>query len=253
MKTPHLILAAAVSLLGLGAFAQTPDDTITPTDDVPTPADDRPITAPPPMADDDDLIDPEARAATDPDPIEEAAEADERMRGGYVPPSRIGIAFMAGGGFGNFFDDGLAGSTSQPGLWQVRAVVGSRRHFAGEMAYVGGAQNVYTLGVDDGATMVNNGFEGAFRWNVLTGIIQPYAVGGIGYQHYRLSDEAVQTADIQSYGDVVNFPLGVGLAVKPGPITIDGRFTFRPATNSGLLRDSNLSTWDLGAHAGFEF
>jgi hypothetical protein len=246
MKTPHLILAAAVSLLGLGAFAQMPDDTPT------TPSDDRPNTPPPPVADQ-DLKDPEARTATDPDPNEAAQEADERSRRGYVPPSVIGIAVMAGGGFGNFFDDGLAAATSQPGLWQVRAVVGSRRHFAGEMAYVGGAQNVYTLGVDDGATMVNNGFEGAFRWNVLTGIIQPYAVGGIGYQHYRLSDEAVQTADIQSYGDVVNFPLGVGLAVKPGPITIDGRFTFRPATNSGLLRDSNLSTWDLGAHAGFEF
>lgn len=249
MKAHAMILGAAVSLLSVAALAQSPVDDVPPPPPAPLPAEDRPL-APPPVADEDDLD--EARAAAE-EPIERAREADRRSTEMNRPPSWIGIAFMAGGGVGNFFDDGLADATSNTGLWQVRAIVGSRRHFAGEMAYVGGAQNVYTVGVDNGARMMNHGFEGAFRWNVLTGIIQPYAVGGIGYQHYSIPDEAVQTADVQNYGDVINFPLGAGLAFKPGAFHLDARITFKPATNSGLMRDSNLSTWDVGANAGFEF
>lgn len=254
MKSHALILGAAVSLIGLGALAQPlPDDRPTAPPERPVPIDESPTYQPEPRGDADEEGDVLEKAEGRSEAVDRARAMDERQTRRDRPPSWIGIAIMAGGGVGGFFDDSLAAATSTTGMWQVRAVVGSRRHFAGEMAYLGGAQNVNTLGVDRNARMINNGFEGAFRWNVLTGLIQPYAIGGVGYQHYSIRDEQVQTADVQSYGDVLNFPLGAGLAFKPGPFTIDGRVTFRPATNSGLLRNSNLSTWDLGAHAGFEF
>jgi hypothetical protein len=254
MKAHAMILGAAVSLIAFGARAQTPfDDRPVPAPERPLPTEDRPTYTPPGQDEKKAERDVKKDAAKEKARIADAQDADRKESEKTRPPSWIGITVMAGGGGGSFFDDDLAGQTSATGMWQVRAVVGSRRHFAGEMAYVGGAQNVNTLGVNQGARMINNGFEGAFRWNVLTGILQPYALGGIGYQHYKIADEQVITSDVQSYGDVLNFPLAVGVALKPGPFTLDGRVTFRPATNSGLLRSNNMSTWDIGANAGFEF
>jgi hypothetical protein len=243
MKWHALIVGAGLSLLGFGAFAEAPPA------DRPTerriPVDDRPTYVSPDARD-------ESVSRRAKDTIDRTTEKDRRETERDRPSSWIGIAFMLGGGAGSFFDPNLNAATSTTGMWQVRAVVGSRRHFAGEMAYVGGTESVHTLGVTDGAQMMNNGFEGAFRYNLLTGLVQPYAISGVGYSHYSIADTQV-TSDVQGYGDAMTFPMGTGVAFKPGPFTIDGRITFRPATSSGLLRRTNLSSWDIGAHAGFEF
>jgi hypothetical protein len=251
MKLHAMILGAAVSLIGFGALAETTNDDDRPVNDRRGDAD-RPIDPryePAPAATDEAKDDAESTKAK----IADARDRDRAETNKRRPPSWIGIGFEAGGGVGGFFDDRASASTSAQGLWQIRAVVGTRTHFAGEMAYVGGATTLNTFGVSNDATMTTNGFEGAFRWNVLTGIIQPYASAGLGYQHYSLGEAQISTSDVSSAGEVMTFPLALGVAWKPGPFVLDGRVSFHPATNSALLRDTNMSTWDVGAHAGFEF
>jgi hypothetical protein len=186
-------------------------------------------------------------------------EQQKDLKNSFVPQeekhplSWVGVGFEAGAGVGSFLDRSMAAQTSAMGQWKVRGIVGTRRHFAGEAAYIGGAQAVSSFGVQPGATLVNHGFEGSFRYNLFTGLLQPYATGGLGVSHYTLGNAAITTSDVNSTSDVLTLPLSVGLAVKPGALIIDGRLTVHPAIGGTLIRDANLSTWDVGAHAGFEF
>ena len=258
MKSYALILGAAVSLIGFSALADSTND-----DDRPTTTDDRAKSTAPPTYDnpaaaparplDEAISDGDSGAPMIKDRVAQVREKDREETNKNLPPSHIGIGFEAGGGVGGFFDSKASGVTSASGLWQVRAIVGTRTHFAGEMAYVGGASTLNTFGVSNDATMTTNGFEGAVRWNVLTGMIQPYAAAGLGYQHYSLGSAQISTSDVSSGGEVMTFPLAVGLAWKPGAFILDGRVSFHPATQSALLKNTNMSTWDFGAHAGFEF
>jgi hypothetical protein len=169
------------------------------------------------------------------------------------PERKTGISVEAGGGVGGFMDTRISSVTTAQGQWTARFAVGTRSHLAGEAAYIGSAQGVHALGISDGATLVGNGAEGLVRFNVLTGMWQPYAAAGIGWTHYSLGNATLTTSDVQSSGDVATFPLGVGLAWRMGGAVLDGRVSFHPATTSAIIRNFNMSTWDVQAKAGFEF
>jgi hypothetical protein len=47
--------------------------------------------------------------------------------------------------------------------------------------------------------------------------------------------------------------LGCGMAWRKNGLILDGRFSMHPATSADMLREANLSTWDVNAKAGFEF
>lgn len=175
------------------------------------------------------------------------------LRSADPDDKRIGVAFETGGGVGGFIDDDISESTGAQGQYTGRVVVGTRRHFAGEAAYVGSAQRVNTLGVSPNSMLYGNGVEGAFRFNVLTGMWQPYATGGLGWVHYNMNESAIlSTSDVRASGDVITFPVGVGMAWRMNRLILDSRLSFHPATGSNMIRGANLSTWDLQAKAGFE-
>ena len=168
--------------------------------------------------------------------------------------SKVGVAIESGGGIGGFVDRSISETTGSQGQYTGRVVVGTRRHFAGEAAYVGSAQRVNTFGVSPGSMLYGNGVETAFRYNLLTGMWQPYATGGIGWMHYNFNRDAqISTSDVQQSGDVVTFPVGVGMAWRLDGLILDSRFSMHPATSSSMIRGANFSTWDLQARAGFEF
>jgi len=169
------------------------------------------------------------------------------------PDDKLGIAVEAGGGVGGFIDDRMSSQTTTQGQWTARAVFGTRSHFAGEAAYIGSLQGVNTLGVNEGARLSGHGGETSVRFNVLTGMWQPYATAGIGFMHYSLGDAQLTTSDVLPTADVATFPLGLGMAWRMNGLVLDGRVSFHPSTTSGILRHANLSTWDVNAKAGFEF
>jgi hypothetical protein len=187
-------------------------------------------------------------------PVDRSHEGDRKDLLHADPNKRMaGISVEAGGGVGGFIDNRISSVTSAQGQWTARMIFGTRSHFGGEAAYVGSAQGVNTVGISPNATLLGNGTEGAFRLNVLTGMFQPYAIAGLGWMHYSLGPATLTTSDVQQNGDVVTFPLGLGMAWRMDGLVLDSRLSFHPATTSALIRDTNLSTWDLQARAGFEF
>jgi hypothetical protein len=221
MKSVAMIGAMAAALLGVGAMAQEPAPP--PPDYVPTPA---------------------------PNPLVPSPEVDPSAPTIYTG---IGMTAEIGGGVGGFLDSRAAAQTTESGLWNARLTVGSRAHFGGELAYIGSAQTIEALGTATDAHLIGGGIEGDFRFNFLTGMWQPYAVAGVGWQHYAVVNTAVNTSDFENTQNAVEFPLGAGIAWRYKGFVADARLAFHPSAGSNLPSGINLSTWDLGGRLGFEF
>ena len=94
--------------------------------------------------------------------------------------------------------------------------------------------------------------------------MRPYALAGLGWMHYSLTNTGRQLrARWPSDDDVLTVPLGLGLtlaALFGG--TLDVRGTFKAAYGEDLderrstpapALEANLHTWDVDARLGWEF
>jgi hypothetical protein len=104
----------------------------------------------------------------------EATEPDEPL---YTPPvvkeddkdsddhliTPFGMSLAVGGGLMNFFDQDTRDLTGPAGTWEARLTIGTRSPLAFEAAYVGSAQNVNALGLDNSAYLLGTSFEGDAR------------------------------------------------------------------------------------------
>jgi opacity protein-like surface antigen len=222
MKSYATIGALAAALVGVAAGAQEP-------------------AVPPPPA-------PDYVPVPNPNPMAPAPVGDDG-RGAIL--TGIGMTAEIGGGVGGFLDSRATTETTEAGLWNARVSAGSRSHFGGELAYIGSAQTINALGTASNTHLIGNGLEGDFRFNFLTGMWQPYAVAGVGWTHYGIQNAVTNTSDFTDSSNVVEFPLGAGVAWRYRGFVADGRLAFHPSAGSQL--PMNLSTWDLGARVGFEF
>jgi hypothetical protein len=223
--------ALATLFLAAGAFAQaaSPDVQPAPADPLAPSPEDRYL--PPPGAD-----------ALTPD-----------MREGRHLLSRIGVVVNAGGGLTQFFGTAAMQQVNAGASWTVRGELGSRLHIGGEVGYIGTSQRIAALGVDPKADLLSNGVEGLLRWNILTGVVQPYAGVGIGYKHFSVINTAVNTSDILDSENVAHVPGAFGIAFRAGGFVVDGRFSVAAPINSDLIPGSHATSWDLGARLGYEF
>lgn len=167
--------------------------------------------------------------------------------------SNYGMAAEVGGGVTAFTATGATDVTKLGGEWTARFILGTRSHIGVEAAYIGTAQAMNTLGVSDSAYLMSNGAEAALRYNVLTGDWQPYAAAGGAWKHYSLQNTSFNTSDVKSSDDVAEVPVAVGLAYRYRGIIADLRVQLRPAFNSSLIGDTNLTNWNAGARLGWEF
>lgn len=179
--------------------------------------------------------------------------ADRADRAVKDRPNRLGLELQVGGGVQDFVDRDVTAVTNTGGAWTARLIVGTRSHIAGEAAYVGSAQGLNTLGVEDSATLLSNGLEGALRLNILTGAVQPYAVAGYTWRRYTVTNTAVNFSSVADAANVSEIPLGVGLAFRFSRLVADLRATARPAFASSLFPQGNLTTFGGEAKLGFEF
>jgi hypothetical protein len=179
------------------------------------------------------------------------------------PMSKIGLEALLGGGVTSYWNSGTRAITNAGGSWDARLAAGSRSYVAGELAYIGSAQNITALGLSNNAFLISNGAEGVFRVNFTKSKIQPYAFGGVGYLNYQVHNTTVQNADINNNDNVLEVPFGVGLSARPyKSLLLDvrgtGRATYfdnlfaRFATASGTS-GTGLNSWNFGAHLGWEF
>jgi hypothetical protein len=177
---------------------------------------------------------------------------------------RVGIAISAGAGTSGFTSDSLRGAADVGGDWDVRATFGTRSLLAVEGSYIGSAQPISALGVDDSAMLVGNGVQGALRLNgTINAPVQPFVFAGAAWRRYDLTNTNVNTSDISGSDDVLEIPVGVGLSARWSGLLFDARGEFRMATNEDLLPDLNtdvtndsfasMHRWGVNANVGYEF
>ena len=179
------------------------------------------------------------------------------------PPSRIGIEAAVGAGAIGFTDASTRGFTNTGTSWDARMIFGSRSPIAIEAAYVGSAQGVNALGLDNDALLVGQGAEGNLRLNLTTRRVQPYLFGGIGWTRYNLERTTTSTSSVRAVDDVGTVPMGAGITARlTRSFFIDARGTYRyafydnmldVASSSAGLGDAPLQTWNASGRLGFEF
>jgi hypothetical protein len=167
-----------------------------------------------------------------------------------------GMSFSVGGGVVGMSDDDANDVADAGGSWEARFVAGTRTPFAIEGAYVGTAQGIDALGLDEDAVLIGTGLEAAVRYNLnAQGTWVPYALVGAGWKRYDLANEDFNLSSVEDDDNVFEVPLGIGLAYRLEPVVIDARGTFRAAMGEDLFGgdDTPLHNWGATLRAGFEF
>ena len=192
--------------------------------------------------------------------------AEEQPAHGYVPPSRIGLAFMAGGGFQDFANSNMRDRTNGGGAWDVRFIGGLHSVIGFEGAYVGSAHGFQSLGISgNNPTLISNGIEGNLRLNIPivrgNSLIEPYGIAGVGWSQYHISNFNSNTQALSDFNatndNVLTVPLGVGFAYGYKALLLDVRGTYSPTYYNNLLEGTSgsgtLNTWGVGGQVGFMF
>ena len=166
----------------------------------------------------------------------------------------IGVGASVGGGVSGFISPDVSRLTDIGGNWTARLTLGTREFVALEAAYIGSAQNISASGLDPDASLVSNGLEGALRVNLSRSDLQPYVFGGAAWKHYSLVNERFNDSVVQSSDDVLEIPVGLGLAYSIDAVLLDARADYRPAFDDELIGGLyTMDNWGVSARVGFEF
>jgi hypothetical protein len=178
-------------------------------------------------------------------------------------PERAGIDLTIGGGISGFTSDTLRDTTTDGGSWAARLALGTNTPLSIEASYIGSAQPIDALPIEDDAVLVSNGVQGALRLNAQSGTgVDPFVFGGIAWRRYEIVNEDVDTAVLDESDDVIEFPLGVGLTAREGAFVLDVRGEFRYATEDDMMRkvetfargdsgDADMHTWGVNLSIGY--
>jgi opacity protein-like surface antigen len=177
----------------------------------------------------------------------------------------MGIGLSVGGGVDDFVGDAMRDTTSIGGSWNVRMTFGTQFPLAAEVSYIGSAQSINALGLDNDAVLLGNGVQADLRLNATTsGPFQPFIFAGAAWRRYDLTNTQTNTSDISDSDDVVEFPVGAGVAYHYQGFIVDARGEFRAATNEDLMPslsnditqdsgEASLHRWGVNATVGYEF
>jgi hypothetical protein len=161
------------------------------------------------------------------------------------PLARYGLDVALGGGVEGFTGDSARDFTNDGGAWNVRVGIGNRSPLGFEASYIGSAQSIDALGLDNNTVLVGNGVEGLVRVNFTQDYqVQPFAFAGAAWRHYNLTNSDFNTSDIDDTDDVLEIPMGAGLAFTYRGFLLDARGEFRLATQEDLMPSLNPSSID---------
>jgi hypothetical protein len=190
----------------------------------------------------------------------------------YAPPAehyepwymRMGFGLSLGGGVSDFVGDAARATTNIGGDWTVRGTWGTRSWLALELAYMGSAQSVDAIGLDNNAVLVGNGVTGDVRFNVLPRFIaQPFLYGGAAWRHYDVTNTNINVSDVNNTDDVFEVPVGIGLAGYIYGFMADVRGEYRMAWGNDLIPSiagenngsliGSLDRWNVTGTLGMAF
>jgi hypothetical protein len=184
--------------------------------------------------------------------------------------SGIGVSTILGGGVTGFTDKMMRNTTSNVGgLWDLRVTIGSHLPLALDLSYVGSATNINGLPSGNRGTLIGTAAEAALRWNMLPHFVwTPYVFAGVGWQRYDVTQTSVSLTDsgMNDHDNLLEFPLGVGMAYRMAGFVFDVRGTFRATTDQNLVlrtlpttitptsdNFAPMHTWEASAALGYEF
>jgi hypothetical protein len=171
----------------------------------------------------------------------------------------LGIGVSAGAGIVTFLDD-EASDIAGPGAgWDVRLTLGTNHPVSLEAAYLGSAQEIDALGLDDDAVLLSTGAEATLRFALSRNRpLTPYLIAGIGWARFSIENSDVNTSNLADSDDVISVPLGVGVSVTSGPVIVDVRSVLRSTLDEDLVPPSatgetvDLNNWSLAVRAGWQ-
>jgi hypothetical protein len=180
------------------------------------------------------------------------------------------LELSAGGGVADFADNASRHLTHAGGQWDVRMMFGALSPLAGELAYVGTANGVNNVMAQfaPGASIIGSSIEGDLRLQPprMEGMpVQPYAFGGLGWNHFSLVNAQFRDPTaLRSSDDTMVVPFGGGIQTFVSKrVGIDARFTYRAMFGEDLIHVSaqgvpgvsseGMSQWTLAARVGYVF
>lgn len=173
---------------------------------------------------------------------------------------RYGVSVSLGGGVSGFTSETMRDTTHDGGAWGVNVAIGTRSPLAIEAAYIGSAQSIDALGLESDAVLLGNGLQAGVRVNLLDSNLQPFGFAGIAWRRYSLADEGINTSDVADDDDVLEIPVGVGIAWKYRGFLLDARGEFRLASQEDMvprLQDStenaSMHRYGVTANVGYAF
>jgi hypothetical protein len=280
LRRLNRVLTACVLVISAHAYGDDQEPTLTPDQQECPPSADQ-TTCPPPAQD--QTMAPEQEQQTMAPDQTAPQTTTTTTTTGYPPPvvqpgstamgeeqyerpwyETMGIGLSVGGGVDDFVGDAMRDTTSIGGSWNVRMTFGTHLPLAAEASYIGSAQSINALGLDDDAVLVGNGLQGALRLNVLPKFaVQPFLYGGAAWRHYDLTNTNFNTSDVRDSDDVFEVPVGVGIAGYIMGFMADVRAEYRGAWGSDLipnLRGGDDNTiigeadrWGVNASIGASF
>ena len=177
------------------------------------------------------------------------------------PLSRFGVGVTLGGGVEGFTNNELAATANDGAGWGARVQLGTRTPVSIEAAYAGSAQTIDAFGLDNSALLVGTAVEVGARFNAYAShALSPYLYMGMAWRRYDLTRYEANFSDVSASDNVVELPVGAGLAYRVFGWIIDGRVQFRAATGSDLVRDGSeedgglaMHRWGVSGNLGYEF
>lgn len=172
---------------------------------------------------------------------------------------RWGTALAIGGGVDSFVDRGDTG-TQAGGGWNVRAILGTKTMFGFEAAYIGSAQSIDAIGLDQDAVLVGNGAQGSLRLNMTPQYdIGLLLHGGLAWRRYDLTNADFNTSDIAGKDDVLEIPIAAGVQYDYRGMLLDARAEYRFANYGDIMGPGGASSgnamdrWGIQANVGYRF
>jgi len=179
--------------------------------------------------------------------------------GRFIPSTGFGASISAGGGGGDYTSGTIKANTGTTGVWNIRAVIGTRTYLGFEGAYTGGASSINGLGLAANNTLVRNGLEALARIQYPVALhlwmIEPYIFGGIGWDYYSFrSNPTFTTASFFANDNTLVVPAGAGFSFGYMGFIGDVRAAYRPTFEENLFgQNVGLTNWNAQASIGYEF